>query len=951
MLRTRENDVVVLCEQLRNMEEENKRILEMKTKEVTQKISQLDGQTEHTSSGSESEYEPKESDKESFDSSSESSNKSKTDESDEIETNKKGKKRKTLNCIQDQTEPTIGFAEYFRNIEDIKHDLQRGPANIHQYLGNLRSSKGFSVLRKGYISMLDCDNTNNLKTYKPENIVFIKALPCENETKSKRHVFVCLACNSKSKADAIISTTGTRHILSNLFVKNNLKICKHASVAEALYSLEEATHSEQNNQHCNVLINNTKQHMATCFDGNTHGVVGVNLARRGNKGKCFLCKSFRCSHVVHWNMELKNDVLKENNQETQKENSNAIIEENDNEDKENDLKSNLKLKLPLSEETQKMMQRADDQDYDEKEHFVNDHIEGNNCLPHKNSWDGRCPIENEWWYANNVIIAHSKYVKQKQRKIYFRPTTGGCKCRLPYDGEDDMLLEVGGQSRTRIRNGPQSTATLVSLSLLFDFSLEFFETGQTMRGFYRSYKAKCHHKYGMKEEDIISWNKWRQACNIFWKDIFVINLKKTYLCNTCGPRPSTLVVDGIALGIQTKQFKKYMKNMTLYAPYSSPEILEGSVFSNRMFVKKQSNRNVLRNAAINNIWPKIELQAESDPEFMSGKKRKRGDAIDGGMDLVWKCLDQIDQSKPPNEGMVKLLLNLSTKTSTTSLFQVIDTELLGQLKSYLKGSKDHNFVRGPSNIHLHQKMMSKYPVITSIILSLATEDGQLEKPVSSLLLSIVNHTLDVYNSATKRDRSDYTARTTGELDVQIFPNMPLLRERAKYSKTCSSEDKKAWDKLCEKTFPSHQKLTPGLFIVTCGCSNKVVYGFSMMLSGESPEMLFDIIMTRFEDDYNPNIIYDASCKLKEYGLNRELARFLNIQITTDRFHECNHTTCTDSFKSSVYEANKHINTEAAEQTNSVLRRIGNSTTYMNPELFLKVLSFFMAYQNIKNQEK
>ena len=124
-----------------------------------------------------------------------------------------------------------------------------------------------------------------------------------------------------------------------------------------------------------------------------------------------------------------------------------------------------------------------------------------------------------------------------------------------------------------------------------------------------------------------------------------------------------------------------------------------------------------------------------------------------------------------------------------------------------------------------------------------------------------------------------------------------------------------------------------------------------MLSGESPEMLFDIIMTRFEDDYNPNIIYDASCKLKEYGLNRELARFLNIQITTDRFHECNHTTCTDSFKSSVYETNKHVNTEAAEQTNSVLRRIGNSTTYMNPELFLKVLSFFMAYQNIKNQEK
>ena len=54
-------------------------------------------------------------------------------------------------------------------------------------------------------------------------------------------------------------------------------------------------------------------------------------------------------------------------------------------------------------------------------------------------------------------------------------------------------------------------------------------------------------------------------------------------------------------------------------------------------------------------------------------------------------------------------------------------------------------------------------------------------------------------------------------------------------------------------------------------------------------MLFDIIMTRFEPNYNPNIIYDASCKVKEYGLNRELLHFMNIQITdrliTDRFHK------------------------------------------------------------------
>ena len=133
-----------------------------------------------------------------------------------------------------------------------------------------------------------------------------------------------------------------------------------------------------------------------------------------------------------------------------------------------------------------------------------------------------------------------------------------------------------------------------------------------------------------------------------------------------------------------------------------------------------------------------------------------------------------------------------------------------------------------------------------------------------------------------------------------------------------------------ENFPCHSKLTPGLYLLTCACAHKSVYGFSMMLSGESPSMLFDLVMTRFEDSYNPTIIYDASCLAKEYGLNRELRRFMRIKICSDRFHQCNHTTCCDSFKSSEYGSLLKINTDAAEQTNSVLRRLTTSTTYMSP---------------------
>ena len=112
----------------------------------------------------------------------------------------------------------------------------------------------------------------------------------------------------------------------------------------------------------------------------------------------------------------------------------------------------------------------------------------------------------------------------------------------------------------------------------------------------------------------------------------------------------------------------------------------------------------------------------------------------------------------------------------------------------------------------------------------------------------------------------------------------------------------------------------------------------MMLSGESPSMLFDLVMTRFEDSYNPTINYDASCLAKKYCLNRELRRFMIIKICSDHFHQCSHTTCCDSFKSSEYGSLLKINTEAAEQTNSVIR-ITTSTTY--PMLYLRSLKLFL----------
>ena len=127
----------------------------------------------------------------------------------------------------------------------------------------------------------------------------------------------------------------------------------------------------------------------------------------------------------------------------------------------------------------------------------------------------------------------------------------------------------------------------------------------------------------------------------------------------------------------------------------------------------------------------------------------------------------------------------------------------------------------------------------------------------SLLIAVLRHIREVYENAPVREAEDYQKREKGEVDTQKYPNFPILRERAKYKRDCIMQDKIQRKQACQKEFPSHSKLTPGLYLLTCGCTQKTIYGFSMMLSGESPAMLFDLVMTRFEQNYNPHLIYDA----------------------------------------------------------------------------------------------
>ena len=162
------------------------------------------------------------------------------------------------------------------------------------------------------------------------------------------------------------------------------------------------------------------------------------------------------------------------------------------------------------------------------------------------------PRERGRVYSKKVNLAHSTYVAKKERTLFYRRTVGDCNCILLYDGKKDLLLPVSYHNPWQRNSMADSVIKSMLCHSAFsgDYLNDFCKNGITMRGFYVSFKSKCINKFGMEQDDIISWVAWRTACLEFF-NIVQTNEKEAFQCMKCGQRPKVLVVDceGVCLSI------------------------------------------------------------------------------------------------------------------------------------------------------------------------------------------------------------------------------------------------------------------------------------------------------------------------------------------------------------------------------------------------------------------
>jgi hypothetical protein len=128
----------------------------------------------------------------------------------------------------------------------------------------------------------------------------------------------------------------------------------------------------------------------------------------------------------------------------------------------------------------------------------------------------------------------------------------------------------------------------------------------------------------------------------------------------------------------------------------------------------------------------------------------------------------------------------------------------------------------------------------------------------------------------------FGSRPRFRLDDCLFVGMPNQTPGIAGAQHCRKRN--VLDRTC--------RLGPGLVVFVCPHRN--IYGYVLMNQFESPRFVFEAVRCFFP--FPPQfLVYDLACVLHRYCLGRNAALFRDTTFVLDRFHQCNHTTCSRSY--------------------------------------------------------
>ena len=206
-------------------------------------------------------------------------------------------------------------------------------------------------------------------------------------------------------------------------------------------------------------------------------------------------------------------------------------------------------------------------------------------------------------------------------------------------------------------------------------------------------------------------------------------------------------MDGVSIGMLVDKLRDE-ENPLL--PFISKEILDAPEFKDRMFIKLKKNRNLLQNV----------FKSSSKTVNLSKKDLEK----DPNMANVQTYLSNVkSEGYSDNVEFFDLLTDISSVSSTTSIFQVMNVELLEKLKDNML-DKNSQIMKSVETLELKEEISKVYPLIykrLKNISNLPFMDGKLPNFVKEFVSDLIDFVLNFYKSVPNRNKA-FTKRTDGE---------------------------------------------------------------------------------------------------------------------------------------------------------------------------------------------
>jgi len=251
---------------------------------------------------------------------------------------------------------------------------------------------------------------------------------------------------------------------------------------------------------------------------------------------------------------------------------------------------------------------------------------------------------------------------------------------------------------------------------------------------------------------------------------------------------------------------------------------------------------------------------------------------------------------------------------TSSLPSVEVCEALLHILQQLSDANDIPATFRTVNAPTIQFVMDHSPVLGRFIMEVTdhfTIKLHADTGVSAIFDLMISKVKSFFNNVVPRPFKTFNNVNPGFFDCGMYyPSNPVSKYLPHYA-----EPRQTVDGLCNKHSLTGTGKTPGLFKVFCFDCNRLT-GFHAMTTSESPRTVFDLLLTRWEEQPDL-VVYDNACNVHRFALKREPYLFRDVSFVVDATHWSGHVMCSGSYNSSVQRSKcKDVNTQKVEQDNA-----------------------------------